>query len=415
MHTCSKAIPNIDWPGALYARGVVNDRLGDYQSAREDLDKFISTNADADQVPEAVYLSAQCSIELKEPDQAIASLNMLITKFEDSRRIERALYDLAWILKDSGRDAEAIEKFKVLTDKYPDGTLAAEALYHIAEQAYAAGDYDAAESLYVKVESHPQSPANGEIAEKSLYKHGWCLFQRNEFEKARQQFAKQMETYPKGPLRQDAQFMVGECHYGVAEYAEALDAYRGLAVEDIRSEIRPLLYLHGGQSAAQLKRWEESLKWLQIVVEKYSESDYIAQARYEIGWAYHQTGRTDDAIKQYREVADQFQNAIGARARFMLGEILFEQKQYAVAVQEFQRVMYGYGGNDAPEPLHVWQAKSGFEAGQCASALAKLSRDPDTRRRWLGEAVKAFQYVVQNHPRSDEAPRANERIQKLGA
>lgn len=209
--------------------------------------------------------------------------------------------------------------------------------------------------------------------------------------------------------------MVGECHFNLQAYEDALKSFRELDAEKIRAEIRPTFYLHAGQSAGQLSQWEDSLQWLQVVPSKFSNSENIVQANYEIGWAYHQTGRRDDAIGAYRKVAEVARNAVGARARFMIGELLFEQKQYAKAIQEFQRVMFGYGGTNAPEPLHVWQAKAGFESGQCAVALVRLSRDPVSQQRWLAEATKAFRYVLQSHPQSEEAERAKQRLTQLRA
>lgn len=398
---------------ALYARGVAGQKMGEYESSRTDLDQFTAENPTEEHAGEALYLSSVCSSALKQPDRAVASLQRLLKDYPEYHRTDRALYDLAWAFKESKQPEASLQQFQALAEKNPTSPFAVEALYHLAENDYALAKYEDAAQRYVIVQSHPALADNPELGEKATYKLAWCDFQIGKFEQARDKFESQIKQFPTGTLLQDADFMVGECYFNLHEYAKALEHYQRLKVDDLRTEIRPTMYLHSGQSSAQLKRWEESLKFLVIVPEKFPDSSNVHQANYEIAWAYHQTGRRDEAIRAYQNVADVARNAIGARARFMIGELLFEQKQYAKAVQEFQKVMYGYGGNDAPEPLQVWQAKAGFEAGQCATAVARLSRDAVSKQRWTAEALKAFQYVVKSHPQSEEAENAKQRISQL--
>ncbi|MEM0924657.1 MAG: hypothetical protein AAGJ83_01335, partial [Planctomycetota bacterium] len=103
----------------------------------------------------------------------------------------------------------------------------------------------------------------------------------------------------------------------------------------------------------------------------------------------------------------------GARARFMMGEIYFGQKQFDKAIPEFQSVMFGFGAEDAPADIKNWQAKSGFEAGRCSELLMQTARTKDAKDRAKTFAKQFYQYVVQKHPKHELVGKAAERLNAL--
>ena len=95
----------------------------------------------------------------------------------------------------------------------------------------------------------------------------------------------------------------------------------------------------------------------------------------------------------------------------MLGELKYAQKEDADAIRQFRKVMYGFG-EDAPEQVRDWQAKAGFEAGQCAGILASQRDKPADRERLVTLAKLFFTYVVERHPNSDEAKAASRQLEE---
>ena len=121
--------------------------------------------------------------------------------------------------------------------------------------------------------------------------------------------------------------------------------------------MRVLTLLHGGQSAAQLENWDDSQKWLTLLTEKFPKSPYATEAVYERGWALQNSGRPDEARQCYQQVAELSRGELGARSRFMLGELYFGQKDFDNAIREFTLLIYGYGGDAASDEVKLWQAK----------------------------------------------------------
>ena len=92
-------------------------------------------------------------------------------------------------------------------------------------------------------------------------------------------------------------------------------------------------------------------------------------------------GNKSEALKFFGEVADNYRNELAARARFMMGEIYFSDRAFDKAIPEFQRVMFGFGAEKAPDRIKNWQAKSGFEAARCSELLTQLAKTTASKNR----------------------------------
>ena len=124
---------------------------------------------------------------------------------------------------------------------------------------------------------------------------------------------------------------------------------------------------------------------------------------YEQGWAKQNQSKLDEAMKLYGDVADKTDREVGARARFMMGEIQFEKKDYKEAVRSFFKVAYGYGYPSSPEPVQKWQANSAYEMGRCFEVLRDTT-----------QAKKSYKEVVDRYPKSDKVGLAKSRLEALG-
>jgi TolA-binding protein len=303
-----------------------------------------------------------------------------------------------------------VANFAKLASGYPDSPLAAEANFHVGESHYEKGEYDEAVKAYTAAKE--KNPAK-ELGEKAVYKLGWSLYKLEQYDTALAGFNEQLTGFPEGSLKADALFMKAECLFQLENYEEAIPAYKATQGVELSSPtISILALLHGGQSASQLKQWDEASALLAQIPEKHADSPYVAEAYYELGWAKQNSGKGADALKDYEQAATMSRGAVGARARFMIGEFHFEQKKYAEAIREFQRAMYGYGGDNSAADVKTWQAKSGYEAARCAEVQIKDAA-PAARAGLIAEAKKYYQYVIEKHPQDELATQAKERLAEL--
>ncbi len=72
----------------------------------------------------------------------------------------------------------------------------------------------------------------------------------------------------------------------LAGFQKARGALESNAKDSAASpQVRTLIYLHGGQSLRELKRWNEAEQWLNVVIQKYSDSPYLPTALYSLASA----------------------------------------------------------------------------------------------------------------------------------
>ena len=397
-------------PQAFHGRAIARHQAGDFAGGISDIDQYLKLAPTADDRSDTLYVKGLCLVGSERNQDAANLFTLLKKEFPKSTNGDKIAYELAWSLKTTGKESEALQEFEKLISIYPKSPLASEAYYHLGEAAYTANDYQKSEQHYT---SATVNVTDAEVGEKAAHKLAWSQFQQKQFPKALGSYRKQGTAYPQGKLFTDARFMAGECLYQSGDFSNAQAAYRGIDLKLLSSEeMRALLLLHAGQSAGQLKQWAQGRTFLNQLKKTFPESPLNAEADYELGWASYNEKNPAEAIKSFTSAADGSRGKTGARARFMMGEIYFEQKKYDEASKEFKRVVFGFGGEDSVDEVKPWQAKCAYELGRCNEVQIQATQGAD-RAKFLADATKYYTVVTQQYPTATEAKIAATRLTAL--
>ena len=109
------------------------------------------------------------------------------------------------------------------------------------------------------------------------------------------------------------------------------------------------------------------------VTQPTSASRYFQQAEND-----YRGGRWDSAIEGFRELIKLFPTAPDAAdAQFFIGEALYQQRKYALAIPEYQKLIDNYKASDWLADAHLMQANCYLELNQTqqASKMLQLVRD----------------------------------------
>lgn len=387
---------------ARYARALAREQLADYTGGLDDVTAYLATNPPAGERLDALYVQGLCFAGAGQFDKAAESFRSILAADPKFASADKVLYELAWSLRSADKRDEALEAFATLAREHENSPLAAESFYHLGEHAYETQDYAQAAAHYEAARSRAGQSV---IGEKAAHKLGWSLHQQGELETAAKTFEKQLADFPNGELAADAAFMIAESRFARKQYDEAVAAYQdSFARPTANKEFQALAHLHAGQALAQQKKWNESFDLLDKAIGEYPDSAYLPELRYEAAWAQQNLGQGDAALKRYEQVVEETDREVSARARFMIGEILFEKKEYKEAIRNFFKVAYGYGYPQSSEAVRVWQASASYEAGRCFEVL-----------KMTEQAKKSYQEVVEQYPTSDKVPLAKRRLEALGA
>ena len=395
---------------AKLGRGTCRRLESKFAEAVMDVNAYLESKPTGAAKLDALYELGQAQVGLKEFAAAAKTFQAILDEDAKYPAADQVRYQLAWAWKDHGDNKQAVEAFRRLIADHPQSTHLAEANFHVGEQQYADGDYAAASASF---QAASQGMVRAEIAEQALHKWAWSQFRQGQLPKAREGFAEQLKKYPQGAFAKDARFMQAECLFRQDDFEAALTAFTAARAEPpAAAPMQLLLMLHGGQSAAKLNRWPEALAFLEKLPEQQPNSPLLPEILFERGRAWQNVEKLDAALADFERAANLSRSAVGARARFMVGEIQFQRKEYPEAIDTFRRVMFGFGADQAPEDVKTWQATAGFEAGRCAETRIKDATAADRPKR-IQDAKMFYQYVIDKHPKSEFAAQAKTRLQGL--
>lgn len=395
---------------AYQARATCYQQTGEFAKGLADIATYLKANGSLPNRLDAYYVRGLCLAGLEKHQESVAVFEAILEHANAYASIDKVRYELAWAYRQLKQNEDAIAQFATLATSHPDSPLAAEASYHVGEAKYDESQYAEALKWYAKSQ---QNEVGQDLAAKALYKTAWSQYQLGNYGQALAAFSREAAVENESVLGRESRFMVAECLFKMEEYDKALAAYeksQELAPEN--EDMRVLTLLHGAQAIAQSEQWQKSLQWLAKIQEDYPSTGYIAQVVFERGWALHNLGEVQSALAAFSQAAEKSRGEVGARSRFMMGEIRFSQKAHDAAIREFQRVMYGYGGEKASSLVKRWQAKAGLEAGQCAGVLASRANG-QRRAKFVRDAQQFFRFVVTKHPDSDEALAAKQQLAQL--
>jgi TolA-binding protein len=394
-----------DTPSAIrahYGRAAARQQLKEYAGAIEDAEAYLkAADPKAVERSDALYVLGLAQEGAQKFSEAAKTFQSLLDADPNYSTADKALYELAWSRKSSNQEEGAAEAFGKLARDHGDSPLAAESWFNVGEYRYhQKKDFKGAAEAYYAASN---KAGKGELGEKAIHKLGWAYFQAQDYSNAQKAFESQLGNDPSGTLAADASFMIGESLFKQEQYEAAFAALqKALGLKLSSPEVNALALLHAGQAAGQTKRWEDSLKLLTRLTKDFPDSPHVIEATYEQAGAKQNLNQLDEALKLYESVADKSDAPIGARARFMMGEVLFTERNYKEAIRNYFKVIYGYGEAQSAEPFKTWQANSAYEAARCFEVL----KSPE-------QAKKLYNELLNKYPNSDKAAAAKDRLRQL--
>ena len=376
-----------------YVRAMANYQIGELQAVLNDVQAYLRTDPKLNDAQDAKYVRGLALAGLGKFDEAASEYQSILQAAPSYPAADKVAYELAWANVELGRQADSIAAFQKLASQYPNSPLAAESLFRVGESWYESGDFAKAAPAY---KAAFDKAGQTEIGENALHKLAWSHLKAEQFAQAGDGFAKQLDAFPNGKLAGDATFLQGECWFKQQKWEAALPWY-----ERVVSRKEPQYYalslFRTGECAGKLESWKKSQQIHEQVLAEFPEFELRAEARYGAAWALQNQGQLTEAMKQYEKVTEETQTETAAKARFMIGECCFAQKDHKEATRHFLKAAYSYGHKE-------WSPMAFFEAGRCFEVL-----------RDSAQARNCYQQIVEKYPEHSKVRDAQRRLVALGS
>jgi TolA-binding protein len=375
----------------LYVRAMAEFQLQQYEAAEKDVLEYLKSSPAKKETLDAQYLqglSLAGQQKFADAAKVYAEILKVDAKYADA---DKVLYELGWAHFELGQQPESIAAFQRLGQDYPESPLAVESLFRVGESLYETEKYADAAKAY---QSTVAKAGDSELGEKAAHKLAWSYFKQDLLKEATDGFTKQLTQFPKGALAGDAEFLLAECDYRQKQWQAAIDHYAPVIAAN-HPVYAALAIFRSGECAAALEKWSDSLKYHQRVLKEYPDFELKAEARYGTGWALQQQDKVEEAIQAYEKVTEETDTETAAKARFMIGECFFAQKNHKEATKHFLKAAFAYRH---PE----WSAMALFEAARCFEVLKDIE-----------QAKNCYQQLIEGYPQHAKVEDAKKRLREF--
>jgi cellulose synthase operon protein C len=354
----------------LFEEAIGLERDGQFDGAMAAYHEFLGQAIAGAFRGEALWRAARLHDRLNHHADARKLYRQLLKDSPSFDRAPEALRNLAWIEAAIGNQDSAAKLCQELLKKFPQSAQAVEASYWLA---VAAADEKRSDKAQWQVDwlLERLNPASRSLSEseKQVYGQTLCLAcQLFAAESKWQEIAELLCRHDKytagGTVFARLEFWRAEAALRLGKHTEARERFDDLVTETvgINESWVPMVTLRRAQLAARREEWQEVLKLVSQLDERYPEFELAYECDYLRGRALAGRGEMFAARNAYGHVLENdwaARTETAAMAQWMIGETHFHQRNYEQARIAYERVIERH---DFPE----WQARAALQAGKCA-------------------------------------------------
>jgi TolA-binding protein len=382
---------------------------------------------------EAQYLIGYIYFQNEDYEQAIEEYRSLIQRYPEHELAARAQYGIGDALYNTGDHRESIDAYKALLNQYPDSPYVVEA---ITGTQYSMMALDMEDSLTAVVDSFAARNPDSERLDEVRFRLAEVKFQSGQLKEAITSFQRFVRTansddllpeaylyigrayadeeeyseaigyleqiinrYPDSPLSVEAAQRLGTLYEQEEQYSDALEIYRQLEQmqpDDPKQQSRAKY----GQGTALLRmnRADDAEALFREAVETAPDTSTALPARLGLARVYEEQGRTDEAIGEYRTVAERADGEVGAEAHCRLGELQLKQGEPKQALDTLSRIPVLFPA------YRNWIARSYLIQARAHRSLGST-----------GQANQMYQRVIDNFEDTEYAEPAAREQNRLSA
>jgi len=421
--------PNQDY--ALFQRGVIQGLQGDNESKISTLSSVVEQFPSSNYADDVAFEIPYTHFTMEDYDTAIEGLQQMIEHYPRSSYVPRALITIGLVQYNKGDTEAALASFQKVVEQYATTDEAGQALRSIEHIYLDQGDA----SGYIHYATHANIKDLSTAEQDNLiFQTAHSLFTKKQYGPSVEAINAYFDKFPKPIQEKHARYIRGVSLYRTGHPEEALHDLN-IILNDWTSEYTENTLLTAAALYMDLEEYNEAivhLKKLELTSEdkeNYSfavtnlmdcyfeigDSDQVAKyaqliknsdrsSEEDIAKAHLYSARAllkeenmTSAMKELDLAALKSQTAVGAEARYRMGQLQYENKQYDKAQETAFDVVNNMGAHD------YWVAKSFLLLADTYSAKGNKL-----------QAKSTLESVIENYEEDDDViPSAKERLQKM--
>lgn len=224
--------------------------------------------------------------------------------------------------------------------------------FFLAENYFAIGDFKSA------LNNYNSSPgADQEINSQTLYGKAYCYFNLGDYENAAYQFSDYIKKNPKNKRLSDAKLRLADSYFGSKNYSAASKVYQELFSADAKLSTDPYARYQYAQALYKSGKTDEAINEFRSIQEKFPNSEYAEVSLYTIGWIHFQKKEYSKSIEQYNNVISKYpKTKLEPIIYYSIGDANFNMENYDTAIDNYEKVISQF-----PSSQYVFDAVTGIQ------------------------------------------------------
>ncbi len=325
---------------------------------------------------EALYWSGEAELNRGELAQARALFDRLLQESPQGTYAPYAYYARGWSWQKQGELVKALQDFQRIEISFSQSPLLFPAQLNMAQILFALERYAEAEEKFQWVLQRAEEPRH---QEEALFGLAESLLLSQRSSEAIAAYEQYRRLFPHGQRLAAVLYNLGKTYYAREEFTKAIEVFQELRTRFPQDPSLEIVLLMQAQSYQALQQLEKAIETYSALILAFPEGDYLSKALLERGMLQYQLDRYPEARADF-EMLQQRQNTaeIQMLVDYMLGEIFFQQKNYAEALPHY--VAATTKGMEVPR--HLW-----YKIGYIYSALERYPEAVEALEKYLAQPL----------------------------
>ncbi|MCQ2234512.1 MAG: tetratricopeptide repeat protein [Paludibacteraceae bacterium] len=227
---------------------------------------------------------------------------------------------------------------KSLEDRQSSYDLEAQALYWRGESFYRMGDYDKATSDFTDF-VNCVGARKTDVFNLGHYSLGYSYFAKKDYKNALTWFRKYVNLEDKNvTLQADASNRVGDCYYNARDFANAMSSYG--KVFALNGPGADYACFQQGFIQGLQKNYTGKIATLEKLLNTYKQSEYQPDAIYEIGLSHIMLGENEKAITRFTELnRTYFHSPLARKGRLQIAMLYDDMGKTDDAIKAYKQIV----------------------------------------------------------------------------
>lgn len=415
---------------AIFHKAMAYGALGRQRDKISTLSTMVTSNRNSSYYDDALYELGTSYLLRNNNNGALEYFNKLVSEKPKSSFSKKALLRSGLIYYNDNKNNAAIRALKKVISDYPGTAESTEALgslkniyvdmnnvdeyfrfanslgissirpseqdslsYIVAENLYLEGNFVEASRLF---KAYLNNYPNANYALNANYYLAECEFKNENFVEALRGYN---YVISKPPMRftTSALRKASRINYNLKNYAEALNNYNLLG--ELADDKQSLLEAHEGKMRCNylLRNYSASIDAANSLLKSDNvSSDQINEAHFLMAQSYFSTEQLGKSLQQFKISEQLADNAIGAESKFMMAQILYNQKNFDESEKTILELSNNYAYYD------YWVARGFILLSDVYVALDNIF-----------QAKQTLMSIIENYEGQDLVTIATEKLKKI--